>query len=111
MIRDDLSKEVIIKGRNAFKRLFEHGMYKQGRDVSIIYMSSDSFKIGFAVSKKIRGSVRRNRLKRLMREVYRTHKALFPDNMDVILLAKREDVRFEDLKSDICSLLDELIKP
>ncbi|MBN1155089.1 ribonuclease P protein component [candidate division KSB1 bacterium] len=108
MNRNDLSKEYILKGRDSFRRLFENGIHKHGKYVTIIYLKADGFKIGFAVSKKIKGAVRRNRLKRQLREIYRIHKSLFPAETEIVLLAKREDVHFKELKEDIGSLLDEL---
>ncbi len=46
-------------------------------------------RLGLTVSRKVGGAVRRNRVKRLLREVFRRHRELFPPGCDVIVIAKR----------------------
>lgn len=46
-------------------------------------------RLGITVSKKVGESVERNRVKRLVREAFRRHKALFPAGHDVVFVAKR----------------------
>jgi ribonuclease P protein component len=42
-------------------------------------------KFGITVTRKAGGAVRRNRLKRIVREFLRTHKSLWPDNKLVVI--------------------------
>ena len=46
-------------------------------------------RLGITVSKKIGNSVKRNKVKRLIREFYRLHKAFFPQGYDIVIAAKK----------------------
>ncbi|MBI5490819.1 MAG: ribonuclease P protein component [Deltaproteobacteria bacterium] len=43
-------------------------------------------RIGITTSTKVGNAVHRNRIRRLIREVWRTHTALFPDGHDLVVL-------------------------
>ncbi len=44
---------------------------------------------GFAVTRQIRGAVRRNRARRRLREAYRAARGVAPDRVAVMMIAKR----------------------
>jgi ribonuclease P protein component len=82
-----LPKELIIRGHDAFSKVFESSVRANSGSLRAYvrtYISetksdfnspSFSIKAGFVVTKKrIKSSVRRNRIKRLLRESYRTEK-------------------------------------
>jgi ribonuclease P protein component len=45
-------------------------------------------RLGITVTRKVASAVGRNRVKRVMREVFRRHRELFPDACDVVAIAK-----------------------
>ena len=45
-------------------------------------------RVGLTVTKKVAGSVGRNRLKRVLREIFRRNRQLFPDGCDMVVIAK-----------------------
>jgi ribonuclease P protein component len=45
-------------------------------------------RLGVTVTRKIGGAVQRNRVKRVIREVFRCYRELFPVGCDVVLIAK-----------------------
>lgn len=51
-----------------------------------------SLRFGVTVSKRVGPAVVRNRVKRLLREAFRQHKALFPPMLDVVAIARPESV-------------------
>ncbi|MBM3315767.1 ribonuclease P protein component [candidate division WOR-3 bacterium] len=60
-----------------------------------------SRRVAFLLSRRVRGAVRRNRLKRRLREVYRCHKDAFPDGFDYAFQAGPDAaaLSFADLRA------------
>ncbi len=49
----------------------------------------DRSRLGIVVSKKVGQAVKRNHLKRRLREFFRLHKPLFPSSADIVIVAKK----------------------
>jgi ribonuclease P protein component len=47
-------------------------------------------RLGVTVTKRIGCAAKRNRIKRLVREYFRLHKARFPQGYDVVIAAKKD---------------------
>jgi ribonuclease P protein component len=47
-------------------------------------------RLGITVSKRVGNSVRRNRVKRLVREFFRLHKDSFPQGCDIVIAARKD---------------------
>jgi ribonuclease P protein component len=45
-------------------------------------------RLGITVSKQVGKAVRRNRVKRLVREVFRAHRGLLPPGSDIVVIAR-----------------------
>lgn len=45
-------------------------------------------RLGITVTRRVASAVGRNRVKRVMREVFRRHRELFPEACDVVVIAK-----------------------
>ena len=52
-------------------------------------------RVGVTASRKLGGAVRRNRVKRLVREAFRRHTLLFPGGLDVVFIAKKSAVEVD----------------
>ncbi len=96
-----LLKKDILTGRKQFNDLFYHGMFLSGNLINVIYQKADSFKLAFTVSKTIKINVKRNKLKRHLREIYRTNKQEFPSNKHIVIMTKKANYDFHDLKKEI----------
>jgi ribonuclease P protein component len=64
-------------------------------------------RLGITASKKVGGAVTRNRVKRLIREVYRLHKGLFPAGCDVVVSARESagDLEFRKVREELLGLV------
>jgi ribonuclease P protein component len=72
-----LPKQEVLRGKTSFNRLFQHGKSMHGNVSSIRFLlfkdEAPHKLMSFIVKKKMGNAVLRNRLKRLLREVYRHH--------------------------------------
>lgn len=70
-------------------------------------VGADHARLGIVVTKKLGSAVRRNRIKRVMREVFRRHRELFPSASDVVAIAKHgldvDALGFHDLLDEVRS--------
>ena len=89
-----------LKSKKSFQ-----SVYNQGRSfvdgMSIFYVLTDqdeSVRLGLAVGKKLGCAVVRNHLKRMMREVFRKHKAELKSGSHIVWVARRRLVK-ADLKA------------
>jgi ribonuclease P protein component len=80
-----------LKKEKDFKLVFNKGKRLFCSDLTIIYFKADSLKAGFAVSKKHGKSVQRNRIKRLLRESFRSFAPLFRENFFFVFIPKVKD--------------------
>jgi len=103
-----LSKKEILKDQRDFNRIFRYGTVLSGYYVDLLYLRSETSKIGFIVKKKIKKAVDRNRCRRLLKEVYRLNKSKFPNNSKVLLLAKTMPDNFFIIQSEVLRLLSHI---
>ena len=96
-IKFGLSKDEILRGYNAFKEAMDSSVSVNGKYISLItkiiesgsFNKSPQIKVGFMLSKKkIPSAVRRNTLRRQLKEIYRLNKAQLsiPENKSLIIL-------------------------
>ena len=76
--KQTLKKEEIIRGRISFQDILKNGKKSSGKFINLFILPAKNRTVGFIVSKKYKKSVQRNRMRRLMKEVYRKQKNLFP---------------------------------
>jgi ribonuclease P protein component len=60
-------------------------------------------RLGITVTKKVGNAVQRNRIKRVVREVFRRNRQLFPISHDLVFIAKRgaSDIDYGSLLSEL----------
>lgn len=64
---------VSIKNNSEFRKAYKKGKYKSGQYVTVYALanSTDVNRIGIVTGKKVGNAVQRNRMRRLIREIYR----------------------------------------
>lgn len=82
-----LQKTERLKKQNEIRRLFSKGSRFSHGNLVIIYRPGEDRKVGFVASKEIGGAVKRNRIRRILREAYRMNKDIFK-GLNVIFYAR-----------------------
>ena len=64
-------------------------------------------RLGLTVSRKVGGAPTRNRVKRRLREIFRRHKTAFPEQQDVVIIARRAaaTATFQALEAQVLRLI------
>lgn len=92
-----------------FSRVYQKGRYLSGRHVVLHYLRRNGKinRLGVTASRKINGSVKRNRLKRLLRESYRLIEPDVLTGYDLILVGResQELPNLHLLHPEVCHLL------
>jgi len=86
-----LSKEYRLTRRNQFTYVYKKGESSPAKNLILIYVKSksNSLKVGFSVSKKIGNSVVRNKVKRRLREAFRTRLQNIQVGYNYIVIARQ----------------------
>lgn len=77
-----------IKKNSEFTKLFKRGKRVFSPTLTLIYFPSATMNMGIALSKKHGKAVKRNRIKRLLREVFAKNSHILKKNCSVILMPK-----------------------
>ena len=99
----------ILKKEKDFNKVFKSGKRAFSDTVTLYYLPSKEFKVGFAVSKKHGTSVKRNRIKRLLREAFRSFS--FENNPEfffVILPKISEDYTLDGFKKGLTKVFKKI---
>lgn len=79
-----------IRRRLEFQKVYQRGTKVHGRFLTLFLLPNERSvgRLGIAATRKLGGAVRRNRAKRLIREIYRRNKVA--PGFDLIIVPKRE---------------------
>ena len=109
-----LSREERLRLRRDFDRVFSSGKSVSNDYLRAVYVENglDHPRFAVVVKKKIGKAVFRNRIKRLIREVYRLNKEKFP-NVDVVFVVRdnmkdMKGIKYEDMKRIVLSLVEKM---
>lgn len=102
-----MKKFEIVKEHKDFDNIINTGKYIKGKYFVIYNKDSNNKRFGIAVSKKLGSAVERNRIKRQTRMILENNKNLFKNNLDYIIIVKKNalNVEYSQLESDIQSII------
>ncbi|MEO0130413.1 MAG: ribonuclease P protein component [candidate division WOR-3 bacterium] len=102
-----LKKWEIIRYKKEIDELKKKGKVVSNEYLAIIYLPKDKRKILFSCEKSIKKATERNKLKRRLREIYRTNKEYFKENYYFWLIGKEKalGLKFACLKDNLLNLV------
>lgn len=86
-----------LKLNHIFRRLYRKGSSAANRYLVLYYRrnGSNENRIGLTVGAKLGCAVRRNRMRRRLREIYRLHESRFRTGWDIVVVARSRAVTAE----------------
>ena len=95
-----------LKKEKDFNEVFKNGKRLYSELLSLYFIPSDKTKVGFSVGKKHGGSVKRNRIKRLLRESFRSFYSSIDKNFFFVFIPKvKGNYDFFEIKKNMEYLL------
>jgi ribonuclease P protein component len=85
-----LPKICLVRKGWEFEQVYRKGKRLHGHRFSLIYLVNDLGlnRLGISINGKIKGAVKRNRIKRIVRESFRLNRELFPQDADIIFTVR-----------------------
>ena len=102
-----------LKDPEAFRRAFQRRRWESDGILAVYGIENDRDhpRLGISVSrKKIRSANDRNRLKRLIREGFRLMKSTLPSGVDFVVVPRRQNASFLEIRSSLSSLIVRLAR-
>jgi ribonuclease P protein component len=101
-----------IKQRRDFLRVQQSGRKHHVRNFLVFVAArpddGQPSRLGITVTRKIGNAVVRNRIKRLVREVYRRNRSRLPSGLDLVWIAKQQaaELEYADVVADFEALVE-----
>ena len=103
-----LPRNRILKKKKDFQAVYSRGKSYANRFLVLYVFRSQGLqgKVGFAAGKKLGNAVKRNRVKRLLRESYRMHQNEIREGCSLLLVGRKAAVeaRCQDLEKAFLAL-------
>jgi len=114
-----LPRSIILRGKKNFGALFSQGKTLRGKNVNMRFRIFDNpapdCKLAFIAAKRLGNAVKRNQMKRRMREAFRIHQHILTDTVEHCgvglhgaFMVKNCGISYENIESDVVSLLEHL---
>jgi len=101
-----MKQKTALKSKK-ISEILNHGIQLRGRYLNLYYGTFEENEVAFLVNKSIRGAVRRNSVRRRVREAWRLCKKEVTENVSICLMAQEsaEKSKFTELLEDLKKLI------
>jgi len=88
-----MKNTVSLKMNREFQRAYKKGLYKAGRYLVVYALENrlDHNRLGVTTGKRFGNSVQRNRMRRVIKEIYRLMESSFHTGYDIVVMAKASE--------------------
>ena len=107
------SRELRLRGKNAFTQVHQ-GKLRRESGVLLVYAISNGLsfsRIGMAVNRRVGNAIRRNQIKRRIREAFRLHRHEWPKGYDWMVVVRPHEPQsaesYANTLSEITRQLDD----
>ncbi|MCK5070520.1 MAG: ribonuclease P protein component [Desulfocapsa sp.] len=92
MPRFTLPKTALLRKGREFDRVYRQGIRRHGKGFTLIFCPNELGynRIGISIHRKLKGAVKRNRVKRIIRESFRLERALYPSGADIVFAVRTD---------------------
>ncbi|MBW2392248.1 MAG: ribonuclease P protein component [Deltaproteobacteria bacterium] len=98
-----------LRRRKDYELAFRHGSRRHTQNFTIILRPNGLkfSRLGVTVGKKVGNAVKRNRVKRCLREFFRLHKHKLPPSHDLVIVAKKDaaTLAYNDVREELAAVL------
>ncbi len=94
------SRQDRIRKKRDYLKLKSSGDVFRTRLLVFNYNESSRSKLGVIVTKKVGNAVFRNKVKRWVREVFRTEREMFEKKLDVVIIPRSSNLSYREVKRD-----------
>jgi len=102
-----------VRDGRDFRRIYRHGSRARGRRLIVVGLrrNDPGFRVGLSVSKDHGGAVRRNKIKRLLREAFRLERPTLPGAFDLVLIPRpvTSKLSLPELRAELRALVEQLV--
>jgi ribonuclease P protein component len=98
-----------LKKNNEFRHVFSAGNREIGKYITIYILpgKQQNNRVGIVIKREIGNAVQRNKVKRIIREIWRTKCNQLISGYDVVILVRKKIIyaRFSEIESEMVKLI------
>ena len=110
MKKEGFPESIRIKKKKEWEKVVKKGERLSSRNLSVLRLKTEEkkTKFGIGIRSGIKGAVKRNRIKRLLREIVRKNKEKFSPGEKVILIYRSKEVgiSYQELLNEFLKLVE-----